>query len=108
MASRVGCGREQSKWAFPRPSLRFAHARTPGLWVVTSGYSLTGQTYLGLCAIQVANGTAANAGSFAPLGYKTGKDAYPDDEQYAAASINLPAVMLGAGAVLLTSALAIL
>ncbi len=97
-----------SKWAFPRPSLPFTHAHTPGLWVVTSGHSLTGQTYLGLCAIQVANGTAANASSFAPLGYKTGKDAYPDDDQFAAASINSPAVMLGAGAVLLTSVLAVL
>ncbi|CAK9780734.1 hypothetical protein CC85DRAFT_144336 [Cutaneotrichosporon oleaginosum] len=64
-------------------------------------------TFLGLCAIQASNGTAANASSYAPLGYKTGKDANPDLAK-GAAGMNSPALVLGAMAVLLTSALAVL
>lgn len=68
--------------------------------------SLTVQTFLGLCAIQAQNGSSANASSYAPLGYKTGKDANPNPSN--AAVMDSPAVMLGVTAVLLTSALAVL
>lgn len=36
-----------------------------------SGALTCPKTYLTLCAVQAANGTAANATSFAPLGYST-------------------------------------
>ncbi|BEI82966.1 hypothetical protein CcaverHIS002_0308340 [Cutaneotrichosporon cavernicola] len=63
-------------------------------------------TFLGLCAIQASNGSAANASSYAPLGYKTGEDANPDLKNSARAVA--PGTMLGAAAVLLTGALAVL
>lgn len=38
-------------------------------------YSSNRQAFLGLCAIQAQNGSAANASTYAPLGYKTGDEA---------------------------------
>ncbi|GMK53626.1 hypothetical protein CspeluHIS016_0102120 [Cutaneotrichosporon spelunceum] len=67
--------------------------------------------FLGLCNIQASNGSAANASSFAPLGYKTGQDANPDAPTTAsspASATTLPGVMLAVIVVLLTSGFAVL